>query len=409
MKQIKNSIWLLALVVPAISMAQPPEEELSPTAPEFNIEVMDAPAPTEPAPVAPAAAQTVQPIIPTEVAKIPVVEPVKAEAPAEDKSIKGITLAPAVTLKPLGYNAERQQNFIEIKPSVGLESVFKTAKGHDVNIGVAYEFTWDEMISNRTAGLRYFEHDVSGSATIDWTDTFSTAVSGGFNYALWASENREHNVSSDNALSGTFKINDKVSVTTGYHLFYYNDLDTKFTLSTGDLPSDGDDIRQGNSAISGSDPFYVDPNSNLFNFDPAIGNMWFANNGLQLKTRIKATEGTSFGAEYEYVFATFTNTATTDWHGHFIVASISQKMPWKGGSVSLKDQVRLRNFQTAAYGDGSLKSNIRNRITLSIDQTITDTIAASLWYRSELTASNEDNYAKKVNQHFINLGFTFNF
>ncbi|MEZ4846919.1 MAG: hypothetical protein R2877_08325 [Bdellovibrionota bacterium] len=251
--------WIVAIaLVPTLAMAQPPEEELSPTTPEFNIEVMDAPAPAEPAPAA-APIQTVQPIVPTETPKAPVVEPAKVEAAKEDNSVKGITLAPAVTLKPLGYNGERDQNFIEISPSLGVESVFKTSNGRDVALSATYAFIWDEALTNRAAALRYFEHDLSGSADISWSDTFSTSFSGGFNYALWASSNREHNVSSDDALTGTFKINDKVSMTTGYHMFYYNELDSTISLSTGDLPSDGDDIRQGNSAIGGSDSFMSIP------------------------------------------------------------------------------------------------------------------------------------------------------
>jgi hypothetical protein len=404
--------WIVAIaLVPTLTMAQPPEEELSPNAPEFNIEVMDAPAPAESVvPAAPAVnAQTVTPIVPVQPAQVPVVEPKKAEAPAEDKSVRGITLAPAVTLKPLGYNGERKQNFIEISPSIGLESVFKTANDRDVNISVAYAFIWDEFVSNRAAALRYFEHDVSGSAVINWTDMFSTSFIGGFNYSLWASDNREHAVFSDDFMVGTFKINDKVSVSTGYHLFYFNNLDGQFSLSQGNMPSDGDDIRQGNSALGGSDPFYVDPNSNLFNYDPIVGNAWFANNGLQLKTKIKALDGTSVGLEYEYVFATFTNSEAANWRGHFIVASITQDMPWKGGSMSLKDQVRLRNYQASFNDDGSFAANFRNRVTLSLDQSITETIAAQLWYRWEMSGSNADNYAVKESQHQINLGFTFSF
>ncbi|MEZ4846918.1 MAG: hypothetical protein R2877_08320 [Bdellovibrionota bacterium] len=137
--------------------------------------------------------------------------------------------------------------------------------------------------------------------------------------------------------------------------------------------------------------------------------MWFANNGLQLKTKIKASDGTTFSGSYEYVFATFTNVSDTAWRGHFIVASISQKMPWEGGSVSLTDQVRLRNFTSASNDDGTLVSNFRNRVTLSISQSITETIGANLWYRWEMTAKNADNYAVKKNQHQINLGFTFSF
>lgn len=415
MKNIKNLIWVVAIVSPALTMAQPPEVELSPTAPEFNIEVMDAPVPTEATvadPVAPSAnAQVIQPILPAIPAQIPVAAPI-TESPAavkEDKSVKGITLSPSVTLKPLGYNADRAQSFFEISPSAGIASTFKTANGRDVGLNVSYGFIWDEFLSNRAAALRYFEHDLSGSADISWTNNFSTSVAGGFNYSLWASDNREHAVFSDDSITGTLKINDQVSVTSGYHLFFYNDLDSQFHLSDGTYPSDGDDIRQGNSALSGSDQFYTDPNSSTFNYDPATGSVWFTNNGAVLKTKYKPTAKTSLGVNYEYVFATFTNTDATNWRGHFIVASISQGMPWKGGTVTLTDQVRLRNYESKTNPDGSFASNARNRLTLSVGQAVTDTIAAELWYRWEMNGSNADNYAVMKNSHYINLGFTFSF
>ena len=115
------------------------------------------------------------------------------------------------------------------------------------------------------------------------------------------------------------------------------------------------------------------------------------------------------GAEYEYNFITFTNTDDLSWKGHFIVASISQTLPWKGASVSLKDQVRLRNYDSKSNPDGSVVSNFRNRLTLVVDQGITDSITAEFWYRWEMSGSNADNYGEMSHQHQLNLGFTFSF
>lgn len=418
MNKFQNFILAVLIASPSLVMAQPPEEELSPTAPEFNIEVMDAPAPADAivttpvvaAPAAPAAqpATPAQAIL-TAVPAAPITELKAPEAPAEDKSLKGVTLSPSITLKPLGYNGERHQSFIEVSPSVGLGTVFKTGSGRDVSMNLSYAFIWDEFLSRRDNAFRYFEHDISGDATIDWTKSFSTTASGEFNYSFWASDAREFGIFNEEYLKGIFKINKDLTVTTGYHLFYFNDLDSEYHLSDGNLPSDGDDVRQGNSAIGGASQFYADPNSDLFNYDPAVGNTWFANNGLVLNSSYKVTSTTKIGAEYEYVFTTFTNTDATNWRGHFFVASISQDLPWKGGSVSLKDQIRLRNFRFATNDDGSLVSNFRNRLTLVLGQAINDTISAQLWYRWQLTGSNADNYGNMEGQHQVNLGFTFSF
>ncbi len=401
-------------------MAQPPEEELSPTAPEFNIEVMDAPAPAEApvpaaAPAAPAAnAQTIQPILPaTPAAQMPVAEPTAkavdaADAAKEDKSIKGIMLSPAIKVQPLGYNGERKQAFFQLLPSIGLDAVFKTGGGRDIALNVAYGLEWDEFLSNRTAALRYFEHDFSGSATIAWTDTFATAFGSGINYSLWASDNREHAVISDSTALGTFKINDKVSITTGYRAWFFNDMDTQFRLSDGTFPGDSDDLFTANSAVGGADSYYLDPTSNAFDYDASVGNSWATNNGLKLIP--KATFGTTtLSLDYEYVFYTFTNTPDADWRGHFITPSISQGLPWKGGKVAIKNQLRLRNYQSKSNDDGSFTKNYRNRLTLAVSQTITDTIATELSYRWHTTGSNADGYATRATEHLIQMAFTFSF
>lgn len=415
---------MMTLVTPTLLMAQPPEEEVAPTAPEFNIEITDVPS-VEGSTAAPATVQQIQPALTAPAAQqvqpaLPAAQPIPTTisgtqpAPAapevkEDNSVRGITLAPSITVKPLGYNGERQQSFFELAPSVGLESMFKTAQKRDVSFGASYSFIWDEFLSNRSAALRYFEHDLSGSTSTEWNSVFSTAISGGFNYSLWASDNREHAVFSDDALKGIFKINNQVSISTGYHIFFFNDLDSRFFLSDGTLPSDGDDIRQSNAALSGSDQFFIDPTSPTFNYDPSVGNTWFTNNGLQLGTKFVPVSGTTLSLDYEYVFLTFTNTDAADWHGHWITGNVKQNLPWKGGSVGLKNQLRLRNYQANYNGDGSLAANMRNRLTLTIDQAINDTVTAGFYYRWQVTGSNVDNYAALTNEHQINLGFTFSF
>lgn len=412
MKKFENLIWIAALVGPSLAFSQPPEEELTPTAPEFNIEVMDAPAPAETAPAAaPAAPVTTAPTIPTAPAaapSAPIAEAKPAEAPKEDKSVKGVTLSPAVKIAPFYYSGERKQNYFQLVPSASLDATFKTGTGRDVALNLSYGLEWDEAITKRENGLRYFEHDFSGSASIDWTDSFSTSFSSGINYSLWASDSREHAIISDSGLMGKFKINDQVSISTGYRAFFFNDLDSQFRLSDGTFPGDADDLFTANSAIGGAANTYFDPLSNQFNYDPVAGHTWFTNNGLKIVPTAKIGS-TSLKFDYEYVFYTFTNTPNTDWRGHFLTPSISQKLPWKGGSVSLKNQLRLRNYQTKTNGDGTSASNFRNRLTLGLGQSITDTINVEFAYRWQLSGSNADNYAAKATEHLINLGFNFSF
>lgn len=413
MKNSKYIVWALIAAIPTMLMAQPADEEVSPIAPELSIEIMDAPEAVEPAPAKPAHSQ-IQPVIPAAkpaaAPKVPVVEAKPAAAPKEDNSVKGITLSPSITVKPFGYNADSKQGYFEIAPAAAIDTTFKTAAGRDVSLNFGYTFTLDEFFSKRdTAGLRSFDHLVEGSATINWTDNFSTRFAGNFEYALTAALERGHELVSDNSATGTFKINDQVSVSTGYHLFYYNAVDAKFYLSDGNLPNDRDEVRQGNSVLGAYDPYNSDPFT-INTYDPVVGSQWFANNGIQLKTTFKPVPSTPLGLNYEYVFNTFTNSPETAWRGHIIGASIGQDLPWKGGKLNLIGQLRLRNYDTATNpADGSPKANLRNRVTLVLAQQMTDSISAELFYRWELRATNADEYAKKDGFHYIYAGFTFGF
>ena len=156
------------------------------------------------------------------------------------------------------------------------------------------------------------------------------------------------------------------------------------------------------------------PFGNPVLFDPAVASVWFANNGLRLGAKYSPIDPTTLKLTYEYVFSTFTNEPNTAWKGHWLTGSISQKMPWEGGSLSLTEQIRIRNYDskstsgTATVASG-LASDFRNRLTLKYGQAINDSISVGAFYRWELTASNNDNYAAKrnVNRFYIYTNFTF--
>ena len=188
--KLQLKTFLLALVVPSMILAQPPEEEVAPVAPEFNIEVTEIP--VEPAPVVPSQAPenanaNISPELPT----APITTPTEVAPPAveEDNSVKGITLAPAFKLYPIAMN-NAKQGYIAFIPSVALSSIFKTPKGRDVGLSFEYYFEWDEFFNQRdTNGSRFFEHGFIGSADVAWNNFFSTNLSSEFYYGLTASTN----------------------------------------------------------------------------------------------------------------------------------------------------------------------------------------------------------------------------
>jgi hypothetical protein len=424
MKKFENWIWVVALVGPSLVMAQPPEEELSPTAPEFNIEVMDAPAPAEPvapaaaAPAAPATipaaptanAQTIQPILPAIPAKMPVAEAAAPAAPKEDKSVKGISLTPGFTLIPIGYSGVSKQTYTEFNPTVTLETVFKTSNGRDVTLNFNYSFAWDENFNKREdAGVRSFDHKLISSAGIAWTDALTMKLSTEFDYTLTASTDRGQALYTNNLLAGALKINPEVTVQPGYHLFYLNNLDSNIYLSDGILPNDSDEVRQGNSAIGGYDPFGGDPFSTQPAYDPSVGSKWLATNAAQLKTTYKPVKETAIEISYEYQFVTFTNAEDQAWKGHIASLKITQDLPWKGGKVWTSDEIRLRGYDTKVNTDDTSYFDVRNRFRFDVSQEITSSISAEMFYQWDMTTNNADLYVTKVNQNSIwaSIGYSF--
>lgn len=417
--------WILIVAMASPSFAQPPEEEIAPVAPEFNIEVTEIPteessstdAALEETPVNEAPLTTKQKIdeilepLPSQPLAPPIQEQVAATGEV-DKSVKGITLTPVLAIRPIGHELGVNQWYFEFNPGVALDTMFKTAGGRDISISFAYQFLWDEYFNKRLeAGKRYFEHELEGSAKIDWTEVFSTELYADMDYSLRASTEREATLFIDNWFTTTFKIIDQVSVSPGYHLWYFDNIDEPIRLSDGTFPNDADEVRQGNAAFGASNPFATDPFGNpIANSDPAVDNVWFANNGIFLKGKYQPIEQTKIEPGYEYVFTTFTNSSNAAWTGHYVALKITQAMPWKGGSASLTDQIRIRNFDTKTIPETTLSlSDFRNRLTFEYKQAVTEALSTKFWYRWQLLSSNKDNYAGKENGHGMYFSMAYSF
>lgn len=431
MKNFQHYIWMITLVTPTLLMAQPPEEEVAPTAPEFNIEISDLPSgdgaadavqPAAPAAPATVQAQQIQPALPTAILG-QATDPTKiggtpslpqTQNEKEDKSIKGITLSPSFAIKPIGLsNAENAngQNYVffEVHPGLTMVSNFKTSQGRDVNVSLNYEFTWQEYLNGRDFTKRYFEHEFDTDISLNWTKNFGTGIHNIVDYSLFASTERGYTVFDDASILGDFKINDQVTFSTGYRAWFFNLSDATFRLSDGTVPSDPEEFLLANSAGSGGNPFFNDPFNPNVTIDSVVGNVWFINNGLKGIVAYKPVDGTNLKLDYEYVFATFSNDPGSEWTGHWITPSISQKMPWKGGKVALKDQLRLRSYTSKVNGDGSSVQNLRNRFSITFDQDITSNITAEVYWRLWALGSNADNYSKLNIENEAYLGFKFGF
>lgn len=413
LKKQQSTLLAALLLTPSLLMAQPIEESQLPpvTVPEMEIEIIDpTQAEVDPFPTDTDQTQQNQIITPIFSEDIKAVEPVvapekveKVESPAEeDDTLKNVTISPALTLQPIATMGENAF-FFEFNPSLGISTNVKTGNGQKVSLNGSYGFILDEFLSKKDSNSRYFEHAVSGGMGIAWNDVISTDISGSFGYYINLGA-ESHEVDSANKILVGFQINPMIKAQIGYGLYYYNNVGGNITRSTFGLPSDSDDIFVNNIAFgdsSFSDPFG-------FSGAPISSDTWFANHSVNTKASIKATKTTGFSLGYDYVFATGTNNQDTAWTGHWIVAGVSQTMPWKGGSAGLTSQLRIRGYNSATNGDGSSKTDWRSRTWFTYSQQINKFISADLWYRLQVTGVNDPaEQSKAINQ--LRIGMTVGF
>ncbi len=402
----------LAIALPLHVSAQPPEE-VPPPPPDATEagEVTVAPAP--PAAQKPAAA------------KIPVVEPkpVAAATAPEDKTVKGVTVSPSIGLYPIGYDRinigesagspEGGRMFFRLLPGVGISSAFKTDSGKTVNFSAAYSLDWREYYNKETT-KRDFDNAIEGSVSMEITPILSATIPASFDYFYKAGADTEN----DNALlldltpALNIKANDQFTFKIGYWLRYVNLFDSP--IDPSNAPSDIEDLRTGSYSTdaSGIDSF----GPSFFNTSTGTGvptdskeALWFSNSTVVLGAVYKPMAGTSIALDYKFAFAGFSNTDEQIWKGHYIVPKISQDMPWKGGTLSLSDELRIRRFDYATTTAGSTKKDFRNRLNFQASQAINNYFGVEAFYRFQVSGKNEDDYANPEYRHWFYTGVTFKF
>lgn len=402
----KLAIWMiLAAMLPTLAAAQPPEE-VPPPPP-------DATAPEQPATPATSAPVT---IAPDNTAPIPVAEPAKApEAPkAEDKTIKGITLSPAVGVYPIGFDSynitdpEGSRYYFGLKPSIGAATAFKTATGKAIDFEFGYGMEWREYY-NKAGDKRDFGHALSGSVSVPFTDRLTLTVPGEFDYffKVGADDANDSTIAILALPKVTYTVNPELTLKTEYNLEYWNTLDA--AVGSGDIDSftdpvpDIDDLRDGNFG-SVLPPSVDDPNA-------VSENLYESINHLVVGAVWKPIKGTKVGFDYRYTIKAYSNVDTREYHAHWFIPSISQDMPWPGGTVSLKDDLRLRiyDFKKSKLDSNATYQNFRNRITISATQAINDYMSFEAYFRLVHLGSNDDDYDKidQFRHFYLGMNFTF--
>jgi hypothetical protein len=87
-------------------------------------------------------------------------------------------------------------------------------------------------------------------------------------------------------------------------------------------------------------------------------------------------------------------------------------MPWKGGAFSLKNELRLRKYdtQTALPNNGNVaRQDFRNRLTGLYTQDINDYMGVEVYYRLELVGKNGNDYSPIEKNHHLYAGMVFKF
>jgi hypothetical protein len=386
----------LLLGLPLALSAQPIEEEILLETPTYEIEVIEAPTPTvESTPMIPLGDPK-----PVNEQLTPAATPQPVASETTTASGTVFKFSPAVALKPLGYQ-EGNRFYTTFSPSASLSADFGTASGKTVAFSLGYTFIWQEFLDKTNGTDRYFEHDTALGLGYDFSDNLSGSLDFGFNYSLRANPNdREFTILSSDSATMTYKVNDQFSTKFGIAADIFVLPDGAILSSSQGIPSDADDIQQGNFGL---DPGLGGSNDDIVLFE----NTYWVNNQLVLGGNYKAPSGTGVGLTYNPVLYTFTNDSSLDWRGHVISLSLSQDAPWEGGSFSLTNQLRLRGYQATTIDSGELKRDQRNRLTLAYSQKITDNVSGKLWYRWQMTSNNGTDEWTPANYLFVQTSFSF--
>ncbi len=399
--QIFKLFWIL-LIVPTMALAQPPEE-----------------LPAEDASQAEEGFESVEPVPVAEPAPAPIPEPA---ASPDDDTVRGVTLSPSLGVYPLGYdsinlsadNSEGKRYFLQLQPSLALDSLFKTAGGRKMGFSLAYTLIYREYFNKGTT-FRDIENDLEGSFSIDWTDRLSMSMYAlaGYMFKVGEDTNEDNAIFLDiTAPKFTFKANDQISFGLGFWAQWAEILNSYLSANEADYPGDLDDIRRGDitSAASG----YLDFSSPYY--DSYLGDLtsderyWAGNLGVRANVGWTPIDGTSVKMDYRYVFEGLSNKSAAQWRGHYIKPSVSQAMPWPGGRVSLANELRLRIYESSFVEGTSAKvQKFRNRLTLSVSQAINDFMSFKGFYRWQITGKNADDYSNTPQAHWFFMGVDLSF
>jgi hypothetical protein len=395
---------VLSLLATTVAYAQPPEE-VPPPLPETSEQITPPPAPA--------------PVLPPAV--VPVAEPKLAApvAPPEDKRIKGINISPSLRVVPIGYDSinitgSEAGSFFSLKPTLGIGTSFKTDTDKTIDFSAEYALEWREYYSKNTSN-RDFDNDINMSLGMKVNDIIGLALPSEVEYFFKSGQD----VSSDsffliNAMPTiNFTATKELGFKLGYEFWYADNFhspigpDGQFIYT--DPPTDGDDFRRGSvdSAVLGFNSF--DPNNTA-----GTANEYFFDNRLVLGSNYKFPSNTNLSFTYKYRFATSSNNQGALSNAHYLAIKIAQDLPWKGGKVSLTDELRMQKYiytdaSTDATYAGIKKQDFRNRLTLEADQDINDYMGATLYYRYQAKGKNTDDYGVISNAHLFYAGMIFKF
>lgn len=379
-------IFLLLCLVPYRTFAQPPQD-LPPPLPGNTTKVQAAPAPVA-------------------TPKVDVPKPVTPSA--NDKVVQGVKLSPSVTLYPFGFdsinlgskNNEGGRYYFSIKPGVNLATAFRTATDKTFNFSISYTFEWREYYNKETS-RRDFGNFVISSASIPWTDRISTTLPLFFLYFFKTGSDLSYNsiLIFDNEPQLNWTLNDKWKFNLGFWVGFVNY--PTHNLDPVESPSNPEDFQQG---------FFWDvfPESGTTSsFD--LETIWDNAYGTSAKISYTPIKGTTLNFYYRYVFLSFSNTSDDLYKAHFITPSISQSLPWGGGTISLTNELRLKKQDELKIFDGSPKQTLRNRVTISISQAINSYMTWEGYYRLNLYGSNDNDYTPLFKNHHLYTGVSFKF
>jgi hypothetical protein len=315
----------------------------------------------------------------------------------------------------LGYDSiningpgQSGRTYFGIKPSLTFEAPLSTELNSPLFLRFGYEFQWREYY-NKDVTARDFDNIFAGLMHVPWSPLVSSDLLGIFRFFFKSGAD----TTGDSAFqfkgrpTVDFKPITPLRLKVGYDFLYVRGVDDILGPEYGmGPPDDVDDLSRG-SLTPGATGFDTVWTSSAALYENV--KQYLAYNTLVTGVAYQLAQSTTVGMDYEFMFSSVSNNPQNILTAHTLSPTLTQGLPWKGGSVSLINEIRFRTFENVYVAEGIPRQDFRNRLTLQMKQQITPRVGLEFFFRWYALGQNGDDYSDYTNRFHSYLGASFSY